>query len=61
MKDFATALALAFVIEGVLYSLFPQGMRRMVAQVSALPLSTLRITGLLAATLGVVAVWIIRG
>lgn len=61
MKDFATALALAFVIEGILYSLFPQGMRRMVTQVSALPLSTLRITGLLAATLGVVAVWIIRG
>ena len=61
MKDFATAIALAFVIEGILYSLFPHGMRRVVMQVSVLPLSTLRLTGLLAATLGVVAVWIIRG
>ena len=60
MKDFATALALVFVIEGVLYSLFPEGMRRMVVQVTALPVSAMRLTGLLAACLGVGAVWLIR-
>lgn len=60
MKDFTTALALVFVIEGILYSLFPDGMKRMVAQVVAVPTPALRITGLLAACLGVGAVWLIR-
>jgi uncharacterized protein YjeT (DUF2065 family) len=60
MKDFATALALVFVIEGILYSLFPEGMKRMVAQVMALPAPALRLTGLLAACAGVGAVWLIR-
>jgi uncharacterized protein len=60
MKDFATALALVFVIEGILYSAFPEGMKRMVAQVGLLPASALRVTGLLAACLGVAAVWLIR-
>jgi len=60
MKDFATALALVFVIEGMLYSLFPEGMKRLVAQMMALPGSALRVTGLAAACLGVAAVWLIR-
>lgn len=60
MKDFATALALVFVIEGILYSLFPEGMKRMVAQVMVLPAPALRWTGLLAACAGVGAVWLIR-
>lgn len=61
MKDLATALALVCVIEGVLYSLFPEGMRRVVAQVTVLPASALRATGLLATCVGVAAVWLIRG
>jgi uncharacterized protein YjeT (DUF2065 family) len=60
MRDFATALALVLVIEGVLYSLFPEGMKRMVVQVAALPPASLRITGLAAAVLGVAGVWLIR-
>ena len=60
MRDFTTALALVFVIEGVLYSLFPDGMKRLVAQVMVLPASALRVTGLVAAGLGVGAVWFIR-
>ncbi len=60
MKDFTTALALVFVIEGVLYSLFPDGMKRLVAQVMVLPASALRVTGLVTAGLGVGAVWFIR-
>ncbi len=61
MKDFATALALALVIEGVLYSLMPSMMRRLNAQVAMLPAATLRFAGLAAACLGVAAVWLIRG
>jgi uncharacterized protein YjeT (DUF2065 family) len=60
MKDFATALALVFVIEGMLYSAFPEGMKRMVAQMSLMPPAILRVSGLVAACLGVGAVWLIR-
>jgi uncharacterized protein YjeT (DUF2065 family) len=60
MKDFATALALVFVIEGMLYSAFPEGMKRMVAQMAVLPAGMLRLTGIVAACLGVGAVWLIR-
>jgi uncharacterized protein YjeT (DUF2065 family) len=60
MKDFATALALVLVIEGVLYSLFPEGMKRLVAQLMMVPASALRLTGLIAAGLGVGVVWFIR-
>jgi uncharacterized protein YjeT (DUF2065 family) len=61
MRDLATAVALVLVIEGVLYSLFPEGMKRMVAQMGVLPPATLRITGLIVACLGVAGVWLIRG
>jgi uncharacterized protein YjeT (DUF2065 family) len=60
MKDFATALALTLVIEGMLYSLFPDGMKRLVARVMVVPPSALRVTGLAAAVLGVGAIWFIR-
>ena len=60
MQDFATALALAFVIEGALYTLFPEAMRRMAGQMTSLPVAALRFTGLAAACLGVAAVWPIR-
>lgn len=60
MGDLATALALVLVIEGVLYSLFPDGMRRMVVQAMMLPRSAVRLGGLAAAFVGVGAVWLIR-
>ncbi len=46
MTDFLVALALAFVIEGVIYALFPDAMKRMMAQVIPLPSSLLRSVGL---------------
>ena len=60
MRDFATALALTLVIEGMLYSLAPGVMRRLNAQMALLPAATLRLAGLAAACLGVAAVWLIR-
>ena len=60
MKDFATALALAAAIEGMLYSVVPGVMQRMNAQVALLPQAALRLGGLAAAILGVGAVWAIR-
>jgi uncharacterized protein YjeT (DUF2065 family) len=60
MIDFLVALALIFVIEGVIYTLFPDAMKRMMAQVIPLPSSLLRSVGLAAVGLGVVAIWLIR-
>jgi uncharacterized protein YjeT (DUF2065 family) len=45
MKDFATALALVLVSEGIPY-LFADGMKRLMAQATALPAAALRATGL---------------
>jgi uncharacterized protein YjeT (DUF2065 family) len=60
MKDLGTALALVLVIEGVLYALFPEGMRRVVVQMVTVPAPILRAVGLAVACVGVIVVWLIR-
>jgi hypothetical protein len=61
MDDLLTALALVLVIEGGLYALFPEGMRRMMAQMQEIPENRLRAIGLIGAVIGVAAVWLLRG
>jgi uncharacterized protein len=53
--------ALVLVIEGVLYALFPEGMKRAAAVVLAIPPRLLRMAGLAAACVGVALVWVVRG
>ncbi len=60
MKDLGTALALVLVIKGVLYALFPDGMKRLVVQMLTVPAPMLRAVGLAAACIGVGAVWLMR-
>jgi uncharacterized protein YjeT (DUF2065 family) len=60
MKDLGTGLALVLVVEGALYALFPDGMKRMVAQMFALPPPVLRYAGLASACIGVAVVWMLR-
>ena len=60
MKDLATALGLVLVIEGVLYALFPETMKRAAAKAFAVPPQALRLLGLAAAGAGLAVVWIIR-
>lgn len=60
MTDLWVALSLAIAIEGIAYALFPDGMKRMMAQVQDMPSSTLRTVGLAAAVTGVALVWLIR-
>lgn len=60
MRDFGTALGLVFVIEGILLALFPEMMKRLAAEIPAIPAGMLRLGGLLGACLGVAAVWLIR-
>jgi len=61
VTDLLTALALAVTIEGLTYAMFPDAMKRMMASVLGQPTSNLRAAGLLAASLGVFAVWMVRG
>jgi uncharacterized protein YjeT (DUF2065 family) len=60
MHDLWTALALMLVIEGVLYALFPEPMRRALAVVLSQPPTMLRVGGLGAAVAGVAWVWLLR-
>jgi uncharacterized protein YjeT (DUF2065 family) len=60
MKDLATGVAIALVLEGALYALFPEGMKRMAVQMLALPPPVLRYGGLASAFLGVGVVWALR-
>ena len=60
MGDLATAIALILVIEGALYALFPEAMKRVMLRVADLPVAGLRRTGLVAATIGMCIVWLLR-
>ena len=61
MEDLFTALALVFVIEGVLYALFPTKMRQLIVRMLDFPDKSLRNSGLIAICVGVALVWLIRG
>jgi hypothetical protein len=61
MSDLITALGMVLVIEGALYALFPEGMRKMMRQALSLPPQALRAAGLAAAIAGFGIVWLVRG
>jgi len=61
MTDLLTALALAMAIEGALYALFPDAMKKMMIHALAQPQSSLRTAGTAAAVIGVGIVWLVRG
>lgn len=58
--DLLTAVALILVIEGLVYAVFPDGMKRIILQVADQPSPSLRNAGLLAAVIGVGLLWLIR-
>lgn len=60
MEDFLAALGLALVLEGALYGLFPNAMRRMLAYALSQSPDSLRYGAMMMAGLGVALVWIAR-
>jgi uncharacterized protein len=58
--DFAAALGLLLVIEGLLPFLNPSGMRRVLAAVADQTDKALRIAGAASMLAGVVVLWLIR-
>ncbi|NCC22272.1 MAG: DUF2065 domain-containing protein [Alphaproteobacteria bacterium] len=57
---FLTALALAFVIEGLAYAVFPDLVRKMMAIAITMPVSRLRTIGLGIAFLGCITLWFMK-
>lgn len=60
MSDLFAALALAIVIEGLLYAAFPDQMKRMIAQMLELPSGQLRVAALGVAAVGLTLLAIVR-
>jgi len=61
MRELVIAIGLLFFIEGMLYALFPSKMKNMLKIIEKLPVSQLRISGLLFALIGFVIVWYLKG
>jgi uncharacterized protein YjeT (DUF2065 family) len=60
MSDLAVAIGLLLALEGILYALFPEGMKQVMRQALELPPNSLRTGGLIAALIGVGLVWLVR-
>jgi uncharacterized protein YjeT (DUF2065 family) len=61
VSDLLAAVALAIVLEGLLYAAFPEQMKRMLASLMALPASTIRTGALVCAGVGLLMLWLVRG
>lgn len=61
MRDFLTALALMFALEGLAFAAFPAAMRRALKDAAEMPERMLRIIGIVGAIIGVALVWASKG
>ena len=61
LDDLLTAFGLVLVLEGAFLALFPHRLRQILAMMEQVPPEALRVGGLVAAALGAVLVWLIRG
>jgi uncharacterized protein YjeT (DUF2065 family) len=61
MSDVVAAVGLILALEGALYALFPDFMRRLAAHMVQTPGDTLRLAGVVSAAVGVAIVWMVRG
>lgn len=61
MSEIVAAIGLILALEGALYALFPDLMRRVAAQIVQTPGDALRFAGVTSAATGVAIVWLVRG
>ncbi len=59
--DILVALGLVFVIEGLIWAIFPGAFQKMAALASDIPEAQFRLSGVLAIAFGVFIVWLVRG
>jgi hypothetical protein len=60
MEDFLSALALVFVIEGLLFAAFPNATRRAMLEASRTPDEFVRRIGLICAVAGIALLFVVR-
>jgi hypothetical protein len=60
MEDFLAALALLFVIEGLLFAAFPNATRRAMLEAAKTPDDLVRKIGIVCAMVGIAALWVVR-
>ena len=60
-SDLGLAIGLAIFIEGVIYTLFPGAIHKMMTSLASKPAASLRPIGLMGAFIGLLIVWFIRG
>lgn len=60
MTDLLVAIGLVFVIEGLIWAIFPGYARSMLEAVAELPETTVRSAAVAAVAVGVVIVWLVR-
>jgi len=58
--ELGVAFGLILVIEGILYALAPDSMRRMLQVVFSQPTESIRMLGIAAALFGVIIVWLLK-
>jgi hypothetical protein len=60
MEDFLAALALLFVIEGLLFAAFPNATRRAMLEAARTPDDLARKIGIICAAAGIVGLYVVR-
>lgn len=60
LTDVLTAIALVFVIEGLLLAAVPSAMKQMLLDMQRLPASSLRVGGLISMLAGLILILIIK-
>lgn len=60
MRELLIALGCVFLMEGILYTLFPEAMRKMMSAALTMSESTLRYSGLAAAFIGFCMIYAVK-
>jgi uncharacterized protein YjeT (DUF2065 family) len=61
LQELGVAIGLLLVLEGILYAVAPDAMRRMLQLVLSQPEQTIRMTGIGTAIVGLLVVLLVRG
>jgi uncharacterized protein len=61
MTDFLAALGLVFVVEGLIFAVFPEAAKRAVTVMTQTPDQRLRLVGIVSAVFGLAMLWLVRG